>query len=65
MGPNFPVDMTWERLLLLSLSKKRPKQHFLDKEVPPNNDFAFAPWLQQHSDFFGTCSVKLYNLKAP
>ena len=26
--PNFPLDMTWECLILLSLSKKRPKKHF-------------------------------------
>ena len=25
-GPNFAMDMTWERLILPSLSKKRPKK---------------------------------------
>ena len=29
--PNLPMNMTWERLILLSISKKRPKQQFLDR----------------------------------
>ena len=28
VGPDFPMDMTWERLILLSLIKKRPKNIF-------------------------------------
>ena len=42
MGLNFTMDMTWEGLILLRLSKKRPKKT--------------APWLQQHLlvHFFGT-----------
>ena len=28
VGPNFLIDMTWEHLFPLSLSKKWPKQHF-------------------------------------
>ena len=27
MGPNFPIEKSWERLILFSLSKKRPKKH--------------------------------------
>ena len=30
LGPNFPMNMTWGRLILLSLSKKRPKSWFPD-----------------------------------
>ena len=30
VGPDFPMDMTWERLILLSLIKKRPKNIFPD-----------------------------------
>ena len=29
--PNLPMNMTWERLILLSISKKRPKQQFSDR----------------------------------
>ena len=28
MGPNFPIEMSWECLILLSLSKKRAKKAF-------------------------------------
>ena len=31
MGPNFAMNITWERLILLSLSKKRPKKYALFK----------------------------------
>ena len=30
VGPNFPMKMTWERLILLSLSQKQPKNIFPD-----------------------------------
>ena len=30
MGLNFTIDMTWGRLILLSLSKKRPKNQYQD-----------------------------------
>ena len=30
VGPNFPMNMTWECLFLLGLSKKRPKNIFPD-----------------------------------
>ena len=38
MGLNFTMDMTWEHLILLSLSKKRPKNSFQAKGVPANGD---------------------------
>ena len=33
-GPNFPMDTTWQRLILLSLSKKQPKQKFQTQARP-------------------------------
>ena len=35
VGPNFPINMTWEHLILLSLSKKRPKNIFPVTGGPP------------------------------
>ena len=52
VGLNFTMDMTWERLILLSLSEKRPKNIFQAQGVPANGDWACAPWLQQHSILF-------------
>ena len=50
------MDMTWGRLILLSLGKMRPKNTFQAQVVPTTGDGARAPWLQQHSigTFFGT-----------
>ena len=55
VGPNFPMNLTWERLILLSLSKKWPKNIFPDKGVIS----ARAPWFEQHSisHFFRTSSM--------
>ena len=55
MRLNSTIDMTWGRLILLSLGKKRPKNAF-QAQVPTIGDGARAPWLQQHSisTFFGT-----------
>ena len=37
-GPSFPMDMTWGRLILLSLSKKRPKNTFQAQVVQTTGD---------------------------
>ena len=68
LNPNkFPKDMTCERLILLCLRKKRPKnsRHTLVqvwlKGVPATGDWEDAPWLQQIFEiyfFWGT----LYNI---
>ena len=50
MGLNFTIDMTWGRLILLSLSKKRPKINLQTQGVPINGDGASALWPQQHSE---------------
>ena len=49
MGLDFTIDMTWGRLILLSLSKKRPKINLQTQGVPANGDEASALWPQQHS----------------
>ena len=50
MGLNFTIDMPWQRLILLSLSKKRPKINHQTQAVPANGNRASALWLQQHSE---------------
>ena len=50
MGINLTIDMTWGCLILLSLSKKRPKNQSPDTGVPAKGDWASALWLQQHSE---------------
>ena len=60
MGLYFTIDMTWGCLILLSLSKKRPKTFFQTRGVPATGDLACALWVQQHSIiqfYFGTPSV--------
>ena len=34
----FSLDMTWVRLILLSLSKKQLKKHFQTQRVPATGD---------------------------
>ena len=34
LGPNYPMDMTWERLIPLSLSKNRLKNNFRKQTLP-------------------------------
>ena len=46
MGLNFTIDMTWGRLILLSLSKKWPHNQSPDTRGA-NGDLASALWLQQ------------------
>ena len=50
VGPNFTIDMTWEGLIRLSLSKKQTKKQ--TQGVLANGDWAGAPWLQQHSESY-------------
>ena len=57
VGPNFPINMTWEHLILLSLSKKRPKNSFQAKGVPANGDWARASWVQRHSIVIFLCDI--------
>ena len=68
VGPISPMNMIWERLILLSLSKKRPKTFFQTPGVPATGDLACALWVQQHSIiqlYFGTpCSGKLWLILA-
>ena len=61
MGVNFTMDMTWERLILPSLSKKRQK-----KRVPGPSGAnhwwlslwcTMAPWHHSISTFFGTTCI--------
>ena len=59
LNPNkFPKDMTWERLILLCLRKKRPKnsRHTLVqvwlKGVPATGDWEGAPYLQQNFESY-------------
>ena len=62
------MNMTWERLILLSISKKRPKQQFSDRSSSKSSwggcrllviELVLAPWVLQNSDcFFYT----LYNV---
>ena len=40
LEPIFTMDMPWERLVLLSLSKKRPKNNFQAKGVLATGDLA-------------------------
>ena len=49
VGPNFTMDMSWGRLILVSLGKKRPQKNSQAQVVPATGDGARAPWLQQHS----------------
>ena len=54
------MEMFWERLIMLSLSKKRPKTFFQTRGVPATGDLACALWVQQHSIiqfYFGTPCV--------
>ena len=44
------MKMTWEGLIRLSLSKKRPKINFQTHGVLATSDSASALWLQQHSE---------------
>ena len=48
---HFTMDMTWRRLILLSLSKKRPKKHFRGPSGANHwwLSLCSASWLQQHS----------------
>ena len=50
MGLNFTIDMTWGRLILLSLSKIRPKNQSPNTRVAGKCDGASALWPQQHSE---------------
>ena len=68
LNPNkFPKDMTWERLILLCLRKKRPKnsRHTLVqvwlKGVPATGDWEGAPWLQQNFESYFFWDT-LYNI---
>ena len=55
VGPHFPIDMTWERLILLSLSRNNQKDIFHAQGVPATEVWTCgAPWLQHYpvSNFF-------------
>ena len=56
MGPNFTMNLTWRRLILLSLVKNQPKNTFQAHMVPTTGDWACAPWLLQQLlvHFLGT-----------
>ena len=58
------MNITLERLTLLSLSKKRPKNIFPDTGGAGycTGDLACAPWFQQHSisPFFGKICIIAY-----
>ena len=43
------MDMTWGCLVLLSLSKKRPKKHFRGPSGANHWWLSLCQWLQQHS----------------
>ena len=45
IGLNLPINMSWERLILLSLGKKRAKNIFQAQGVPATGDWTGAPWL--------------------
>ena len=69
MGLNFTNGMTWGRLILLILGKKRPKNQYPETRGPlegvqAKGDLASALWLQQHSEraFFGTPCTYMHNI---
>ena len=60
-GPNFSIELFWERLILHSLTKKRAENIFQAFGVLLVIEPVDALWLQQHSisPFFGTpCTLK-------
>ena len=65
LGPNYPMNMTWGRLILLSLSKKQPKNTSQAQVVPITGDWACTPWLQRILlvPFFGTPCLRTRNTR--
>ena len=61
MGLNFTIDMTWGRLILLSLMRNDQKINHQTQGVPANGDCAGALWFQQLKvRYFGTPCTFLF-----